>query len=88
MTSNYPPGVSGFEPEIVGRDSREDIDHREASCQNDECVEFDKLEEREIILTKEYSSHNVIFEFWTYKCPTCGTSADFESEYEYDGYDG
>jgi hypothetical protein len=59
-----------------------------ASCQNDECVEFDKLEEREILLKKEYGSHNMVFEYWTYKCPTCGTSADFESEYEDDGYDG
>jgi DNA-directed RNA polymerase subunit RPC12/RpoP len=30
----------------------------------------------------------VVFEYWTYKCPTCGTSADFEREYEDDGYDG
>ena len=88
MASNYPPGVTGFEPQITGYDSSEDIDHREASCQNDECAEFDITEEREIVLTKEYTSHNVVFEYWTYKCPTCGTSADFEREYEDDGYDG
>ena len=87
MSGYYPEGVTGNEPQIAGRDTTEDIDHREASCQNDECVEFDKLEEREIVLTKEYA-HGVVYEFWTYKCPTCGTSADFESEYEYDGYDG
>ena len=44
MASNYPPGVTGFEPQIAGYDSSEDIDHREASCQNDECVEFDNME--------------------------------------------
>jgi hypothetical protein len=87
MASNYPPGVTGFEPQIAGYDSSEDVDHREASCQNDECAEFDKLEEREIILRKEYAG-SVVFEYWTYTCLVCKTSADFESEYEDDGYDG
>lgn len=88
MASNYPPGVTGFEPQIAGYDSSEDVDHREASCQNDECVEFDITDEREIVLKKEYGSHNVVFEYWTYTCPVCKTSADFEREYEDDGYDG
>ena len=83
MSSNYPPGVTGFEPEIAGYDSREDIDHREASCQNDECAEFDKLEEREITLVKTYA-HRVVYESWTYTCPACGKSADFQSEYDFD----
>lgn len=88
MSSNYPPGVTGFEPQIAGYDSKESVDHREASCQNDECVEFDDVKEREIVLTKEYASHNVVFENWSWACPTCGLSSDFEREYEDDGYDG
>lgn len=88
MSSNYPPGVTGFEPQIVGYDSSENVDHREASCQNDLCAEFDKIEEREIVLTKEYGSWNVVFEYWTYTCPVCKTSSNYEREYEDDGYDG
>lgn len=88
MSGWYPPGVSGNEPQIAGYDSSEDIDHRECSCQNDECEEFEKTEEREIVLTKEYGSFNVVYESWTYVCPKCGNSSDWDSEYEDDGYDG
>jgi hypothetical protein len=88
MASNYPPGVTGNEPQIAGYDSSEDIDHREASCQNDECAEFDKTEEREILLTKEFRSWNVVYESWKYKCPVCGNESEWDSEYEDDGYDG
>lgn len=88
MSSNYPPGVTGFEPEIAGYDENEFEDGREASCQNDECSEFDIVEERMVDVTRWYTHGTVVNERWTYKCPKCGTSADFESEWEYDGYDG
>jgi hypothetical protein len=41
MLSNYPPGVSGNEPQIAGYDEKDFEDGREASCQNEECPEFE-----------------------------------------------
>jgi hypothetical protein len=88
VSSNYPPGVSGFEPEIAGYDESEFEDSREASCQNEECSEFDIIEERMVDITRWYTHGTVVNEQWTYTCPKCGLSSDFESEYEDDGYDG
>jgi len=64
---------------------------RDVSCQNDECVEFDKEEEeREVVLEKEYSTEigkdipDEVYESWTWTCPTCGIESEFQSHYDYD----
>ena len=88
MASNYPPGVTGFEPQIAGYDENEFEDAREASCQNDECSEFDIVEERMLDVTRWYTHGTVVNEQWEYTCPKCGDKSSYESEYEDDGYDG
>lgn len=81
MTSNYPPGVTGFEPAISGYDSTTEPDHREAYCENEDCSDFQILAEREVDLTKEFS-HGVVYESWEWTCPTCKVTGEFNSEYE------
>lgn len=88
MLSNYPPGVSGNEPQIAGYDEKEFEDGREASCQNDECSEFEITEERMVDVTRWYTHGTVVNEQWEYACPKCGDKSSWESEYEDDGYDG
>lgn len=88
MSSNYPPGVSGFEPQIAGYDENEFNDARECSCQNEECSEFEILEERDVYVTRWYTHRTVVNEQWEYTCPKCGNKSEWDREYEDDGYDG
>ncbi len=81
MASNYPPGVSGFETQIAGVDSKLTVDHREASCQNDECTEFDKTEERQVDL-ETYYEYGTAYETWNYTCRACGRQAGFDREFD------
>jgi hypothetical protein len=83
VASNYPPGVTGFETQIAGVDSELTVDHREASCQNDECAEFDKTEERQVDLETYYDRHSV-YETWSWSCPVCNSRATFDREYDQD----
>ena len=71
MASNYPPGVSGFEPQIAGYDEREV--EREVYCTVETCREF---ESEVIVLCTEVATSREVYtinghRFWT--CPACGT---------------
>ena len=77
--SNYPPGVSGFEPEISGYDEREIL--REVYCTVDGCSEFEG-----IVLCTEVETSRGYYTIngnrsWT--CPACGTdNEEFDIELE------
>lgn len=88
MSSNYPPGVSGSEPQIVGYDENELEDLRECACQNEECSEFEKYEEHMVDVTRWYTHRIVVNEQWEFTCPKCGDKSEWDREYEDDGYDG
>ena len=66
--SNYPPGVSGFEPQIAGYDEREVM--CEVYCPVDECSEFSG----QVLCTEVSTSRgdHLIYgnRYWT--CPACG----------------
>ena len=64
MTSNYPPGVSGFEPEIAGAYESESL--QELNCGNDEC---DACYE---VPTIEDWAHDTVVWFAEWVCNKCG----------------
>ena len=73
MTSNYPPGVSGFEPEIAGTLESESV--QELDCGNDECDAC-----YEVPSFEEYSHDTVT---WTaeWVCNQCGEENSREGWY-------
>ena len=81
MMSNYPPGVSGFEPEISGYDEREI--EREVYCPEETCSEF---ESEVVVLCVEVETSRGYYTIngnrsWT--CPACGTDhEEFDVELE------
>lgn len=69
--SNYPPGVSGNEPQITGYDERDAT--REALCANDECARFDvpqDAEGTEYLLTAAMYGNPAEIEF-VWECTCC-----------------
>ena len=64
--SNYPPGVSGFEPQIAGYDERE-VD-AEVDCSVDECDFFGTTSCTEVSTLR---GDRLIYgnRYWT--CPAC-----------------
>ena len=66
--SNYPPGVSGFEPNIIGYDERE-VD-TEVDCPADECDFLGTVSCTEVSTSRgDYLIYGD--RYWT--CPACGT---------------
>lgn len=83
MSSNYPPGVTGNEPEIAGLETDYATDLRECACDNEECTLFQQHEEREVTVTSEHA-HRVVYESWDWTCPSCGDQTSYEREIDYD----
>jgi hypothetical protein len=73
MTSNYPPGVSGFEPQIAGANESESI--QELNCGNDEC---DACYE---VPTIEDWAHDTVVWFAEWVCIKCGEENSREGWY-------
>lgn len=76
MSSNYPPGVSGNEYQIAGPDTST-TDLREVSCETEDCANYDNYHEVEL----DIESYGGI-EYYTWVCPNCQTSRDYERELE------
>ena len=77
--SNYPPGVSGFEPQIAGYDEREVM--REVYCPVDICSEFEVV----VLCTEVETSRGyyTIIGNRSWTCPACGTeNEEFDVELE------
>ena len=72
--SNYPPGVTGFEPEIAGYDERDNI--REVECGYDPCRYA-----LEVPVTETYS-HDVVQWYAVWVCPSCNEENDKEGWYD------
>ena len=72
--SNYPPGVSGSEPQIAGYDEREGL--MEVSCGYDPCTYT--LE----VGTSEVYNHDIIEWVAEWKCPNCGEDNSTEGWYD------
>lgn len=72
MGWDYPPGVTGFEPQIVGGDEVEDY-----SPQTCRVCDF----EDEVRVLRVFEDHQVV-EHW--ECPECGTeqATDVTAEWE------
>jgi hypothetical protein len=83
MSSNYPPGVSGNEPEIAGFDVAHEMDHREVACDNEECTEYQQHAEQFVEVAREYQTY-VLFESWEWTCPKCGDKTSYDDEIDYD----
>lgn len=77
MSGHYPEGVSGFEYQIAGAQSQYS-DVRPHRCDNDECKMFE-VEDVEADVEIEYSRG---MEYFEWKCPTCGETADVELNVE------
>ena len=73
MTSNYPPGVSGFEPEIAGAHESESL--QELDCGNEEC---DACYE---VPTIEDWAHDTVVWFAEWVCNKCGDENSREGWY-------
>jgi len=72
--SNYPPGVSGFEPQIAGYDERENI--MEVECGYDPCRYA-----LEVPVTETYS-HDVVQWYAVWVCPSCNEENEKEGWYD------
>ena len=72
--SNYPPGVTGFEPEIAGYDERDNI--REVDCGYDPCRYA-----LEVPVTETYS-HDVVQWYAVWVCPSCNEENEKEGWYD------
>ena len=71
--SNYPPGVTGNEPQIAGPDSeRQDRDERE-------CAQCDFNDE---VTIEEVRYGYTTMEYWT--CPECGYEHENDVTDKYD----
>ena len=64
MASNYPPGVSGFEPEIAGPADERD-EYREVQCEDEDNCDF----AGEVNGLAIYWSYDTVDFEWT--CPVC-----------------
>lgn len=74
--SNYPPGVTGNEYEIAGPDAEWE-ETKEVACDNDECPDFEKEHEEELLLQSYRGT------WWTeWQCPKCKTYVWLEGEVE------
>ena len=74
MASNYPPGVTGFEPEIAG--SNEVEGDRDLECGNEDC-----LYEQSVVSFEEYSYGEVTWNAeWV--CNKCGEENSREGWYD------
>lgn len=85
--SNYPPGVTGFEPEIAGYDERDN--RRTVTCSHDDTPHYVEGDEFEgDVAGTEYivPCYAIVFE-WT--CPVCGADkeTDFPDDSRWDGVD-
>jgi len=81
MSSNYPPGVTGNEYQIAGAD-HEFSDEREVSCDNEECSEYENYFEAGVDVEMVGDT-----EYWTWNCPSCGSSRDYDREVEWEDPD-
>jgi hypothetical protein len=74
MSSNYPPGVSGFEPQIAGGDETEG--EQDLECGNEEC-----LYEQCVGTFEDYGHGEVT---WTAEwiCDKCGEKNSREGWYD------
>jgi hypothetical protein len=73
MSGYYPPGVSGFEPEIAGANESESV--QELNCGNDEC---DACYE---VPTIEDWAHDTVVWFAEWVCIQCGEENSREGWY-------
>ena len=74
MSSNYPPGVTGMEPEISGYDEKDGL--QEVECGWDPCryaVE---------VGTSEVYSHGIVTWVAEWKCPSCTEDNSTEGWYD------
>ena len=74
MSSNYPPGVTGFEPQIAGARESESI--QELNCGNDEC---DACYE---VPTIEDWAHDTVVWFAEWVCIKCGEENSRDGWYD------
>jgi hypothetical protein len=74
MASNYPPGVTGFEPQIAG--TRESESLQELDCGNDECDAC-----YEVPSFEEYS-HGEVTWFAEWICKECGEENSRDGWYD------
>jgi len=72
--SNYPPGVTGSEPEIAGYDEKDGL--QEVECGNDPCTYT--LE----VGTTEVYSHGIVTWYAEWTCPSCNESNEKEGWYD------
>ena len=72
--SNYPPGVTGSEPEIAGYDEKDGL--QEVECGNDPCTYA--LE----VGTSEVYSHGIVTWVAEWTCPSCNESNSAEGWYD------
>ena len=73
--SNYPPGVTGFEPEIAGYDEREAL--REVDCGYDPCRYA-----LEVPVVEVFTGHDVVEWFAVWTCPSCNEANEKEGWYD------
>jgi acetone carboxylase gamma subunit len=74
--SNYPPGVSGNEPEIAGGHEFSNV--RTHACDNESCSQYGVEDvEAEVDITLAYDT-----EYFEWVCPTCGARHDVEVNVE------
>lgn len=74
--NDYPPGVTGNEPEIAGYPERDAV--RQVECDNDDCHMFEvpvDVEGTDILLRQ--SRYEVEIEF-VWECETCHTEQSAE----------
>jgi len=71
MSGNYPPGVTGFEPQIAGYDEAEGTQEVECECGWT----------GEVPTTEEYS-HGEVTWYAEWKCPKCKEEHSNEGWYD------
>ena len=73
--SSYPPGVTGFEPQIAGPDSERELPGEEREC-------FDECEWAGEVDVEEVRYGYTVTEYWT--CPECGHEHETDVTDKYD----
>lgn len=71
MSSNYPPGVTGFEYQISGGDTQDGVQELECDC--GWVGEID---------TQEDYAMGIVSWFAEWKCPSCDESHTSDGEYD------
>lgn len=82
--SNYPPGVTGHEPQVAGYDERDAT--RAVSCTNDECARFEielDADGTDFLLSSSREGNEIQFD-WECLCCHVEQSIDlFEDPRDY-----